>query len=58
MIQFLTFGDIFESNADLLVNPVNCVGTMGAGLAKLFKNRYPDNYLAYLKSCKEGELFV
>jgi O-acetyl-ADP-ribose deacetylase (regulator of RNase III) len=33
-------GDIFTSRADVLVNPVNCVGVMGAGLAKQFKEKY------------------
>ena len=35
-------GDIFQSKAQALVNPVNCVGAMGAGLARQFKNRYPE----------------
>ena len=30
-------GDIFQSNAQVLVNPVNCVGSMSAGLAKQFR---------------------
>lgn len=49
-------GDIFESGCDALVNPVNCVGTMGKGLAKEFKRRYPDNYLFYLQAHANGEL--
>jgi len=40
-------GDIFLSNADILVNPVNCQGVMGAGLALQFKERYPDMYTHY-----------
>lgn len=30
------------------------MGVMGAGLAFLFKQHYPDNYEAYVKACKEG----
>lgn len=46
-------GDIFESGAQALVNPVNCVGVCGKGLAKQFKERHYKNYLAYKKRCKE-----
>jgi len=35
-------GDIFTSNADYLVCPVNCEGVMGKGLAKEFKKRFPE----------------
>lgn len=30
-------GDIFTSKCNVLINPVNCVGVMGAGLALQFK---------------------
>lgn len=35
-------GDILQSEAQTLVNTVNCVGVMGKGIALLFKQRYPD----------------
>lgn len=47
-------GSIFESGAEALVNPVNCVGVMGAGLAKQFKDRFPDNFRDYAESCAKG----
>ena len=34
-------GNIFDSHAQVLVNPINCVGVMGKGLALEFKRRYP-----------------
>jgi O-acetyl-ADP-ribose deacetylase (regulator of RNase III) len=37
-------GNIFESGCEALVNPVNCVGVMGAGLALKFKKAFPYNY--------------
>lgn len=43
--------NIFDSTAEALVNPVNCVGISGAGLALEFKIRYPDNYQAYRTVC-------
>ena len=51
-------GDIFESGCDILVNPVNCVGVMGKGLALEFKNRYPKNYTSYVKICKNKQLAI
>lgn len=32
----INYGDIFASTKPVLVNPVNCVGVMGAGLALQF----------------------
>ena len=46
--------DIFLSGAQVLVNPVNCVGAMGKGLAKEFKNRYPTMFIGYHQDCKQG----
>lgn len=40
----------------MLVNPVNCVGVMGAGLAKEFKFRYPGNYARYRVLCQAGRI--
>lgn len=35
-------GDLFASDADALVNPVNCKGVMGAGVAKQMLDRFPE----------------
>lgn len=51
-------GDIFESRADVLVCPVNCLGTMGAGLALAFKQRYPEVDRSYKVALKHGCLFI
>ncbi len=51
-------GDIFASGCQALVNPVNCVGVMGAGLAAEFKRRFWTNYAAYKKECKLGTLQI
>ena len=34
-------GDLFASEAQTLVNTVNCVGVMGKGVALEFKKRFP-----------------
>ena len=55
MATFVTVKEnIFHSKAEVLVNPVNCVGTMGAGLAKQFKLRYPDLDRRYRAACQSG----
>ena len=41
---------------DALVNPVNCVGVMGKGLALEFKLRYPAMYTCCRMACLEQEL--
>ena len=50
--------NIFESNAQVLVNTVNTVGVMGKGLAKEFKRLYPEMFKTYQKFCEEGTLTV
>ena len=55
MVQLKT-GNIFEENAEALVNSVNCVGVMGRGIALQFKNRFPENFKSYAKACKRGEV--
>lgn len=47
-------GNIFNSDCSALVNPVNTVGVMGAGLAKQFKIKYPVNYFKYVNSCNNN----
>ena len=49
-----TRGNILDSEAQALVNTVNTVGIMGKGIALQFKERFPLNYKAYQKACKEG----
>ena len=39
-----------------LVNPVNCVGVMGKGLALGFKQHFPDNFNAYKQACQAGKV--
>ena len=48
----------FKDSVDALVNPVNCVGTMGKGLAKQFKDIYPNNNYEYVKICNDSKLSV
>lgn len=49
-------GNMFETDAEAIVNTVNCVGVMGKGVALEFKNRWPDNFKAYKKLCDDKQL--
>lgn len=51
-------GNIFDSLDSTWVNPVNCVGVMGAGLALQFKQRFPSMFEYYLQECRSGNLNV
>ena len=49
---------IFDSRAHALVNPVNCVGVMGKGLAAAFKARYPEMFTYYQWACRERKIEI
>lgn len=49
-------GNLLRCSAEALVNPVNCVGVMGKGLALAFKREYPANFEAYAAECKAKRL--
>jgi O-acetyl-ADP-ribose deacetylase (regulator of RNase III) len=55
VIRFVR-GDLFDSGVEALVNPVNCAGVMGAGLAAQFRRRFPANFSAYVDACRRGVL--
>jgi len=55
MITICT-GNLLESKAEALVNPVNIIGVAGAGLALAFKKRFPGNHQAYVQACIVGKL--
>jgi O-acetyl-ADP-ribose deacetylase (regulator of RNase III) len=62
MIDFRN-GDILKTQAEALVNTVNCVGIMGRGVALQFKNAFPANFKAYEGACaadevRPGRMFV
>ena len=49
-------GDILAEDAEVLVNTVNCVGSMGRGIALQFKQAWPDNFRAYAAACRRHEV--
>lgn len=59
MIKFVPGMDIFDHPINVtLVNTVNTVGVMGAGLAKEFKRRYPELNRLYRAACQSGEFGI
>ena len=55
MITYKT-GDIFQSNAQVITNTINCVGVMGKGLALAYKKKYPAMFSDYKARCDKGEV--
>ena len=56
-------GNLLTDDSEALVNTVNCSGVMGRGIALQFKEKFPDNFKAYSKACKNyevhtGQMFV
>lgn len=54
----LRHGDLLASDAQTLVNTVNCVGVMGRGIALAFKRRYPDMFQDYVRRCELREVHL
>jgi len=57
MIEIIK-GNIFATEAQTIVNTVNCVGVMGAGIAYEFRLRYPKMYERYVEICKGKQLQI
>lgn len=57
-MNIIEAGDLFESDAQTIVNTVNCMGVMGKGLALNFKNRYPRMFKEYSSICRKGLLDI
>jgi O-acetyl-ADP-ribose deacetylase (regulator of RNase III) len=51
-------GSLFESPAKVLVNTVNTAGVMGKGIAKTFKQVYPQMFAQYQEYCESGQLDI
>lgn len=53
---YYTKDSLFDLRVQAIVNPVNCVGVAGKGLALQFKEQYPANNLSYVMACNRGEM--
>lgn len=45
-------GNLVTSNYPIFCHQVNCKGVMGAGIAKVIKDTYPEVYKPYAKRCR------
>ena len=57
MIKYRT-GNLFDAEAEAIVNTVNTVGVMGKGIALQFKKLFPENFKKYKKACDAGEVRI
>ena len=57
MITYVDFS-LFDSPCKVLVNTVNTVGVMGKGIAKEFKDIYPDMFTEYQILCERGQIDI
>lgn len=46
--------DLFDASNLVIGHGANTKGVMGAGIARVFRKLYKDNYIAYLESCVAG----
>jgi O-acetyl-ADP-ribose deacetylase (regulator of RNase III) len=49
-------GNLLAADAEAIVNTVNTVGIAGKGIALQFRQAYPENFRAYAKAAKRGEI--
>lgn len=54
----ITRGNLIRSDAEALVNTVNCEGFMGRGIALQFKKAFPENFKAYERACRSGRVQI
>jgi len=56
-VKFIN-GNIFDNKCEAIVCPVNCFATLGAGIAKAFRDnkKFKGSNEAYYLACKKGEL--
>lgn len=57
MIKYIT-GNLFDTEAEAIVNTVNTAGVMGKGIALQFKKLFPENFKKYKKACDAGEVKI
>lgn len=51
-------GNILDTECKYILNPVNCVGTMGKGLALQIAKAYPESIEPYKEDCKKDLLNI
>jgi len=54
----IVIGNIFSSSVQTIVNTINCVGVMGAGIALECRLRWPEMYEQYVDLCNNKSISV
>jgi len=49
-------GDLFKATPDAFVQGCNTLGRMNAGIARQFKQRFPEMYSDYRTKCREDQI--
>ncbi len=57
MITYVN-GNLFESPAKVIANTVNTVGVMGRGIAKTFKEIYPEMFAEHQRLCEKKQFNI
>lgn len=52
----LKAGDMFASTTAALAHGVNVDGLMGAGVAAIFRRKFPAMHREYVRACRRGDL--
>ena len=58
MLEVITNRTIFDLPVQTIVNPVNCDGFMGKGLALEVKKRFPNVFIKYQQRCRQGRMKI
>ena len=56
MVEFKYDKNIFNTECEVIVNAVNCVGIMGKGIALQVKTKYPEVFKRYKNICDKNML--
>ena len=56
MVEFKYDENIFNTECEVIVNHVNCVGIMGKGIALQVKTKYPEVFKRYKNICDKNML--
>ena len=51
-------GNIFTTKAQTIVNTINCVGVMGAGIAYEFRLRHKEMFVRYVELCENKQIDI
>lgn len=51
-------GNLLDAPVEALVNTVNEVGVMGKGIARMFRDAFPENAVVYEQACARREVRV